>query len=193
MTQRIAEKTPPDDYLVQQYCAGEVDAFEVLYVRYAPRVLGFLRNLGGGQIDAAVADDLAQQTWFRVVDRIESYQPQNQFRSWLFQIAHRAWIDSFRRSQARPSVMLEEAYFIPATDQGPVEYQINKETKDQINDAIEALPESMRETLLLRVDGELTCREIAETLDCPLGTVLWRLREARQRLAKIFDGWQNHE
>lgn len=190
--QPTSEQPVSDDKLIHQYREGETVAFEAIYSRYAPRLLGFLRNLVGGpssrngQADT-VAEDLAQQTWFRVINRIESYRPQNQFRAWLFRLAHRIWIDDLRRNQARVSVTLEETHLVPTSDQGPLERQITKETKDQINRAIETLPDSMRETLLLRIDGQLTCREIAETLECPLGTVLWRLREARQRLTKILD------
>ncbi|MGD9127912.1 MAG: sigma-70 family RNA polymerase sigma factor, partial [Planctomycetia bacterium] len=120
-------------------------------------------------------------------DRIETYRPQNQFQAWLFRLAHRIWVDDYRRQQSRSSVALEEAHSVPAQDQGPVERQITEETKNRINSAIETLPDPIRETLLLRVDGQLTCREIAEALECPLGTVLWRLRDARQRLTKILD------
>jgi RNA polymerase sigma-70 factor (ECF subfamily) len=180
-----------DDKLIRRYREGEIAAFEALYARYAPRVLGFLRNMVGGPGSngqtTAVAEDLAQQTWFRVVDRIETYRPQNQFQAWLFRLAHRIWVDDYRRQQSRSSVALEEAHSVPAQDQGPVERQITEETKNRINSAIETLPDPIRETLLLRVDGQLTCREIAEALECPLGTVLWRLRDARQRLTKILD------
>ena len=180
-----------DDKLIRRYREGEIAAFETLYARYAPRVLGFLRNLMGGPGSngqaTTAAEDLAQQTWFRVVDRIETYRPQNQFRAWLFRLAHRIWVDDYRRQQTRSSVALEEAHSLPTPAPGPVERQITRETKGQINQAIETLSAPIRETLLLRIDGQLTCREIAATLECPLGTVLWRLREARQRLTKILD------
>ena len=177
-----------DDKLIRRYREGEIAAFEALYARHAPRLLGFLRNLMGGLGSSGVAaEDLAQQTWFRVVDRIETYRPRDQFRAWLFRLAHRIWVDDYRRRQTRSSMALEEAHSISTLAPGPVERQITEETKGQINQAIETLPGPIRETLLLRIDGQLTCREIAETLECPLGTVLWRLREARQRLAKILD------
>ena len=70
----------------------------------------------------------------------------------------------------------------------PQERASTVEDRDALYRALNALPDLMRQTVLMRVDGEMTFREIAETMRCPLGTALWRMKEAQVRLrAKLGD------
>ena len=71
----------------------------------------------------------------------------------------------------------------------PRESAATVETRDALYQALDALPDSMRQTVLMRIDAEMTFREIGEAMGCPLGTALWRMKEAQKRLrAKLgFD------
>ncbi len=176
--------TSSDDALIRQYLEGDLAAFERLYRRYAPRLLGFLVGLGA---PADVTEDLAQQAWMRAIDGLEGYRPDDRFRPWLFTIARRIWIDEVRsawRRHRRPLDDHDADLEWPDPSDGPVERSVADEQRRRVHEAIAELPPSMRQTVLLRIDGAMTHREIAGCMDCPLGTVLWRVKEAERRLAK---------
>ena len=127
-----------------------------------------------------------------MVQELPRYQPSGRFNAWLFRIAQRTWLDSVRSAWERKRVALSES--ADGDFQGvPIEWWIDGqatpqerastvEDRDALYRALNALPDLMRQTVLLRVDGEMTYREIAETMGCPLGTALWRMKEAQERL-----------
>ena len=180
-----------DDALIVRYLEGETGAFETLYHRYAARLLGFVVSLGAPR-DAA--EDIAQRTWLKVIDAIEQYKPTGRFRPWLFTVAHRMWIDETRSPWRRRRVAMEggtdsnpawapiSALIDPR--KGPRQSAAEREEREQVGAALEELPDAMRQTVLLRIDADMTFREIAETMNCPLGTVLWRMNEATRRLTQ---------
>ena len=174
---------PSDDALIGRYLCGDLSAFEVLYDRFARRLLSFVIALGA---EMNHAEDVTQKTWMKVIDQLPRYQPQGRFRAWLFTIAHRLWLaesrSAWQRHHSAAHAEPESAGLIdPAA--GPVERAIVLEQQQSVVQALQELPELMRQTVLLRIDGGLKFREIAETMRCPLGTVLWRMKEAERRLA----------
>jgi len=181
---------PADDALIAEYLKGDLLAFERLYDRYASRLLGFVLSLGG-QRDTC--EDVAQQAWIKVLDGLPAYRSQGQFRAWLFRIAYRLWLDEVRSAWQSRRVSIEkgdeeEFTGLPIEREladpaaGPEEEAKFREDCERLYRALEELPDRMRQTILLRIDGELTFRGIAETMQCPLGTVLWRAKEAERRL-----------
>ena len=176
--------TPGDNQLIKQYLEGDSAAFEVLYDRYARRLPGFIRSLGA---DEDSAQDTAQKVWLKVLKAFERFDGRGLFRAWLFTVAHRTWIDECRGKWSRGRVSLnEENEEIETPDHrsDPREQAAASQQVRRIEKVLQALPEEMRQVVLLRVDGELTFQQIARELDCPLGTVLWRMKEARKKLRK---------
>jgi RNA polymerase sigma-70 factor (ECF subfamily) len=187
--------TPSDDSLIAQYLDGDPAAFEALYHRYAPRLLGFVYSLGA---DRDAAEDVAQKTWLRALEALDAYDPRGRFRPWLFRTAYRLWVDEKRSGWERRRVPvdseeeLEQAASSNRAAPGaagrppadPREQASAREERELVEAALERLPEEMSRTVLLRIDGDLAYREIAELMGCPLGTVLWRMSEAQKRLAR---------
>ncbi len=185
-----------DDELIEEYLQGDVESFGQLYDRYERRLFGFVLSLGGARHRA---EDVAQKTWLKVLVQLESYQIRGRFRSWLFKIGHRVWLDEVRSAWERRRVSLEGN---PETDceglpidecvvdaaQSPMEQAARKERLDIMYSAIEMLPDMMRQALLLRIDADMSHKEISEVMDCPLGTTLWRVREATRRLKDQLKG-----
>ncbi|MFC1600988.1 RNA polymerase sigma factor [Candidatus Sumerlaeota bacterium] len=172
-----------NDELIARYRQGNADAFDELYHRYAARMLGFVRSLGAGP---EAAEDIAQRTWLKVVAALEAYRPQGRFRAWLFTLAYRSWADEARAGGKLKTVSLEQEDWdnLEAVG-GGTGLRDELEAREQhalVEQALGGLAEEMRRTVLLRIDGDLKYREIAEEMECPLGTVLWRMNEAVRRL-----------
>jgi RNA polymerase sigma-70 factor (ECF subfamily) len=180
-----------DSQLIEAYLRGEREAFTVLYTRYERALFTFVLSLGGTREQA---EDIMQQTWMRALEALPRYEDQGRFRPWLFRIAHRRWLDHVRsawerRRAASPAegaadggVPLDRFLVDPAPL--PDEAATAVEARARLYRAIDGLPDAMRQALLLQIDGGLKHREIAEAMGVPLGTVLWRVREARKRLAR---------
>ncbi|HEX5942771.1 MAG TPA: sigma-70 family RNA polymerase sigma factor, partial [Anaerolineales bacterium] len=94
----------PDEALVTRVARGDSAALEVLYDRYASRVLGISLKIVG---DHALAEDILQETFWRVWQSAATYQSQlGAFAGWLFRIARNLSIDAYRRRNVRPQIML---------------------------------------------------------------------------------------
>lgn len=181
-----------DDQLIHRYLQGDMDAFAALYGRYACRLMAFLQSLGA---DGATAEELAQAAWLKAIEALPRYRPRGRFRAWLFQVAHRTWLDDVRSARERRRMHTPElasladcaAQRTNGGPRSPAEMAEEEEQDRRLEAALSALPRDMREVILLRLDGELTFREIARQTGAPLGTVLWRAREARQRLTRLLE------
>ncbi len=183
-----------DDALIKRYLAGDITAFEELYQRYTRRLVGFVVSLGA-QYDTA--DDISQKAWLKVIKHLENYSARGSFRAWLFTIARRLWLDQVRSAWTTRRVSKEETVSYRGADDeaseegisrtvGPAAELAAQERQEFVHQALQELPKEMRETILLRIDGGMTYREIAEEMNCPLGTVSWRMREAQNRLSRLL-------
>ena len=184
---------PSDDALIVSYLKGDAAAFEQLYHRYSGRLLGFVISMGAPR-DAA--EDVAQKAWIKALEALGSYRGQGRFRAWLFTLTYRLWLDEVRSAWRTRCFSMDEeqlAAMAPAPTNSttaipanPREAAVAREERLLLEQALEELPEAMRRTVLLRIDGELAYREIAEMMDCPLGTVQWRMNEAQKRLSTML-------
>lgn len=174
----------PDDDLVALYLRGDPAAFEVLFNRYDGGLFRFVVSLGA---DGDDADDVVQRTWMKALAALEGYRPSGRFRSWLFRIAHRLWIEDRRGPWvARRVDRDEDAREDAAPGLSPRDAVAAREQRRLVDDALHRLPDAMREAILLRIDGDLTHREISELMKCPLGTTLWRISEGEKRLRRML-------
>src|SRR5688572_29688998 len=144
--------------------------------------------------DRELAEDLAQETFVKVLNAIDSYRPEYKFSSWIFKIANNAAIDHLRRRNLDTlsldgSPHAETAEAIEATTlqisdgaENPLDEVANRELGSRIEIAINRLRPEYRNCILLRhVDGR-PYEEIAEILDLPLGTVKTYIHRARNEL-----------
>src|SRR5262249_22195280 len=135
----------------------------------------------------ATAEDLFQQVWLRVLERIKSYNPQHSFEGWLFALAHNLAIDFLRRYQPEslddplPSgeSRMEK---LQGGGAGALEQLLARERTTGLAESVAELPVVFREVLTLRFEEEMRLEEIAEALALPLGTVKTRLHRALKHL-----------
>ena len=136
-----------------------------------PHLAALLRVARRLTLEPASAEDLVQETMLLAWRGFHSFQTGTNARAWLFRILFNAFHAGGRK---RTPVAVSGSQAIHARLQEAVE----------ISEALEALPIEQRTVLLLCVVEGFTCREVAEILDLPIGTVMSRLSRARQELRK---------
>ena len=184
-----SEKTllhAPDESLVIQVARGSSAALEVLYDRYASTVLGISVRIIG---DQALAEDILQETFWRVWQSAATYQSQlGSFSGWLFRIARNLAIDAYRRRNVRPQVVVGTEGSDPILDKTPdpemdVQEQAQSMLKHrQVRKALESLPAVQRQVIEMAYFYGMTRQEIAEATGEALGTIHTRARLALQKL-----------
>src|SRR5437899_173088 len=144
--------------------------------------------------DRALAEDLAQETFIKVLNGIRSYRPEFKFSSWIFKIANNAAIDHLRRRDLdtlsldgsphaeTPEEMQSTALQLDGGAESPLDAVAARELGSQIERAIARLRPEYRSCILLRHVEGYSYEEIADTLDLPLGTVKTYIHRARNEL-----------
>jgi RNA polymerase sigma-70 factor, ECF subfamily len=168
---------------------GDVEALAALMERYQHRLYRYLLRIVR-QPDTA--EDLFQQTWLRVMERIRSYHPELSFEGWLFALAHNLAIDHLRRY--RPESLDEplpsgdsRAELVPGPGLGALEKLLSQERAGWLAGAVAELPLVFREVLTLRFEEEMKLEEMAAVLALPLGTVKTRLHRALKHLRQSLE------
>ena len=171
-----------DESLMLAYAAGDAAAFERLYHRHRGKLYRFLaRQLHG---NGALADELFQDVWQRVIAARKGWKPDAAFSTWLYRIAHNRLADHWRALQHRPPAPEdgdERAARVPDPDT-PERQLTEFEERRRLRLALDALPEEQREVVLLRLEQDLSLEEIGEITGVGRETVKSRLRYAMDKL-----------
>ena len=180
------------DAAVLQLRRGDPDALGALMARYQNRIYRYLLRLVRQPADA---DDLFQQTWLRVAEKIRSFDTSRDFDAWLFTLARNLAFDHLRR--IRPQSLDEPSRDdapedtmiarMATGDPGPFEQLLATERAQHLAAALENLPLTYREVLSLRFEEEMKLEEIAAVLSAPLSTVKSRLRRSLEQLREILE------
>src|SRR5260221_12263572 len=143
----------------------------------------------------AEAEDLVQETYIRAFRSREQFTPGTNLKAWLFRILTNTFINQYRRKAARPDTTelddVEESILYNrmrdvspgSSSPDPEAELIDNTLSSEVKDALEALPEQFRTTLLLDVEG-FSYKDIAQMLDIPIGTVMSRLHRGQHFMQK---------
>jgi len=139
----------------------------------------------------AMAADLVQETYLRALKAKESLRPDSNVKSWLFTILRNIWLNQLRHERAGPKIAELDsdenlADVSIATSEDPHDLYVRNLQREQVRTAIQQLPVEFREIIILREYEELSYSEIANVLQCPMGTVMSRLARARSRLGDLL-------
>jgi len=154
--------------------------FEALAMPLFDSLYNFARWLAHNQNDA---EDLVQEAYLKALRSFASFQPGTNFRAWMFRILRNTFLSSCSRLERRMTVAMdseEDFPVLPATSVTPESLLIDRSCNDAVRCAIEQLPVTFREVILLCDVEGASYREIAEILSIPLGTVMSRLARARK-------------
>jgi RNA polymerase sigma-70 factor (ECF subfamily) len=163
---------------------GESGALEAVMAHYQHRLYRFLVRLTQ---DPAAAEDLFQQTWLRVIEKIGRYDSRRHFTPWLFSVARNLAIDYLRKHRDRSLDVSSELGVFPierlvAAGSDPLEQLLEFERGAMLASAIATLPVIHREVLTLRFEEDMKLEQIAEISGVPLSTVKSRLFRAMESL-----------
>lgn len=178
-----------DMEIVRQVQAGDVAAFDKLILKYRERVYGIIYNMTSSREDAA---DLTQDAFIKAFQSIQRFGGQSSFFTWLYRIAINSTLSHLRKSRLRSFFSLESInadepvsreVIAALTDKTGVERDtFVRELQEKLNDAMQKLSINHRTVVtLFEIDG-LSHQEIAEVMNCSVGTVRSRLHYAKQLL-----------
>lgn len=183
------QEADADLEIVRRVQAGEVAAFDVLIRKYRERLYGVVYNLTSNREDAA---DLTQDAFIKAFQSIQRFGGQSSFFTWLYRIAVNSTVSHLRKSRLRAFFSLETVdseapvareIVAALTDKSGGERDAYvRELQERLNDAMHKLSIKHRTVVtLFEIDG-LSHQEIAEIMDCSVGTVRSRLHYAKQLL-----------
>jgi RNA polymerase sigma-70 factor (ECF subfamily) len=178
-----------DAELIDAVHAGNQGAFAELIARHEERLF---RLLGRFSRDRGEIEDLAQEVFVKVYRKLHTFQQDATFFTWLYRIAVNTANDHLTRRQRRRLHLVEDEEVLDrgaashVEDEGSAAPLLDEEMRRVTREVLETLPEKYRTILLLREFEDLSYTDMAEVLECSIGTVESRLFRARQRFKEAL-------
>jgi RNA polymerase sigma-70 factor (ECF subfamily) len=189
------ENDPSEDFrwvaLAQK---GDMNAYNQLVTRHQGKIYAMIRNMVRNDADAW---DLSQDVFIKAWKALPKFENRSRFSTWLFRISHNVVYDWVRKRKIESAGELNDEIFdrdridlsaktAPALIESPDEALSNSELRIKISAALEKLSPEHREVVILKDVQGLTYKEIADVMECTLGTVMSRLFYARQKLQTLL-------
>ena len=183
-----------DEALVERVKRGDQRAFELLVVKYQRRITRLISRMVR---DADLVDDIAQETFIRAYRALPNFRGESAFYTWLYRIAVNTAKKSLMDLKRNP--LVTESALASRDDDGdetsrvenelsdgetPEALLASKEIAQAVNAAVEALSNELRQAITLREIEGLSYEEIADAMNCPIGTVRSRIFRAREAIAQ---------
>ncbi|MGD9908978.1 MAG: RNA polymerase sigma factor [Candidatus Izemoplasmatales bacterium] len=174
-----------DDY-IDLLKVKDNEAFSLIYEQTRRGVFSIIVAIVH---DKSQTEDLMQDTYIKMLKNINSYQKGRNFNAWLLQIAKNIAIDFYRKNhQVSIYDPIEQSYVFDETqDEEP------KQVSYEMEEMIAPLDQSEREIVLLHIVSDLKFKEIAESVNKPLGTVLWIYNKAIKKMKQHMEGGKKNE
>jgi RNA polymerase sigma factor (sigma-70 family) len=180
-----------DDQLVAAVREGSEEAYEVLYRRYRPRIVAYVRGMVS---DHARAEDIAQEAFMSALHGLRSSSQEISFRPWMYEIAKNACIDHLRRARRGTEVSIDSDDFSPR-EEGRISQSVSgtdaevarRKELESLQMAFGDLPQSQHQILVMRELEGLSYDRIGSRLGLSRGAVESQLFRARRTLRDGFD------
>jgi RNA polymerase sigma-70 factor, ECF subfamily len=198
MSKENANENASDEALVRLAQQGQMDAFELLVARHRDKIyaraFSMLRNE-----DEAV--DLSQEAWVKAWQRLNQFQGDSSFVTWITRIVINLCLDQLRRQKRQRTESIERMdedaggveRQMPVITPNPTEQLERAELRERIDRGLAQLSNEHRTVLVLHEFEQMEYKEIAKTMDCSIGTVMSRLFYARRRMATLMSGLRKEE
>lgn len=187
--QGMTDQQHTDRQLVARVQKGDQRAFDLLVIKYQHRILALVSRYIS---DFAEAQDVTQEAFIKAYRALPSFRGESQFYTWMYRIAvntAKNYLVSRGRKTPTRDIDLDDAeFFADEAKMKDIDTPDGLLQRDQLKkvvfDAIDALPEELRMAVTLRELDGLSYEEIAEVMDCPIGTVRSRIFRAREAIDK---------
>lgn len=185
-----------DQLLVERVQKGDKSAFDVLVKKYQHKIISLIMRYVS---DHAEAMDVAQEAFIKAYKALGRFRGESAFYTWMYRIAINTAKNHLVAQGRRPPLSDVDAteaeqYGVDSRlkETGSPEHELLREEIEQtVHDAIEALPDDLKEAITLRELEGMSYEEIAQAMDCPIGTVRSRIFRAREaidhRLRPLLD------
>ena len=161
------------------------ESFEELAMPLFASLYNFAHWLTQNRVEA---EDLVQETYLKALKGFASFQPGTNFRAWIYRILRNTFLTSRSGLREYATVPVDDdgpEAMLLAESQTPESEMLARADQQLVQNALERLPVSLREVILLCDVEEMSYREIAETLTIPVGTVMSRLSRARKAVREL--------
>lgn len=187
MTAQLAQDT--DQQLVERVQKGDKRAFDLLVIKYQHKIMAIV---GRYIRDSFEVNDVVQEAFIKAYRALPNFRGESAFYTWMYRIAINTAKNHLVAKNRRPpasDVDVEEAEFYSGSESlkdvdTPENNLFRDELQRVVNNAIQELPEDLRTAVTLREMEGLSYEEIAEVMDCPVGTVRSRIFRAREAIDK---------
>jgi RNA polymerase sigma-70 factor (ECF subfamily) len=185
-----------DEELMADVAKANVKSFNVIFNRYYKQIFNFVKK---NVPDHKTAEDITQEVFLRIFKSAARFDPERKFSSWIYKIAFNEVKRYYSKAAARRTSSINEpidsvwggaerSEILEYKGAGPELSTESESRMQQIKKLIATLPEKQKTVVILKVYQELTFEEIAQVLDCPLSTVLSRMRYAVRRMQRALEG-----
>ncbi len=177
-----------DELLLQRVAQGDQTAIDVLFYKYRDAAYRVAYRLLNHDADAL---DAVQEAFIKIFRRAKDFEQRSSFKTWLLRVVSNAALDIGRARNRRLNLLAHtREHLATQSDRSfrsdPMEQLIHEELQQALSNALQELSHGQREVFVLHTDGGLTYREISESLNLSVGTVMSRLFYARQKLLKLL-------
>ena len=189
MTDIVSLNDYTDEQLIKAFQNGELKAYKILLSRFKNPLMNYIYNFVN---DVQLAEDVLQETFLRLYKNKHYYKEIAKFSTWIYTIAGNLARTELRKNKRHRlfsinNFMGEDKDFeLESGGQSPEEKTYSDMLQDEVKRAIQKLPDSFKDAVLLRDVQGLDYEEISEILETPLGTVKSRINRGRARLAKML-------
>ncbi len=178
-----------DQALIERVQAGDKQAFDLLVKKYQQRILALISRMLS---DSHEVQDVAQEAFVKAYRALPRFRGDSAFYTWLYRIAINTAKNHLVAKGRRPpesGVEVEDAEYMEGGNKlrdinSPERFLLRDELQATVHDALDKLPEDLRSAISLREFEGLSYEEIAEVMNCPVGTVRSRIFRARAAIDK---------
>ncbi|EQB86083.1 hypothetical protein M918_16295 [Clostridium sp. BL8] len=166
-----------DIRLVDKVLQGDIESFNNLVNKYEVMVLRFVYNMIKQK---EAAEDITQEVFITIYNKLEMYDRKHSFSNWILQISKNKTIDYIRKNKKVYEGNIDEAYDLSSQDMSPQESAEYREVKNSVKEYIKTLEDTDRQILMLRYTENLTFTDIAEILGLTESTAKRRYYKIRE-------------
>ena len=173
----------PDEALARLVQQGDTERFGDLVARYEPKLLRYGHKFLSGREDI---QDIVQDVFLKAYTNIRGFDPTRSFSSWIYRIAHNAFVNQLR-SQGKAPYLLGDADALiahPSYEEPAIAEHDVALIREAVQTGLDELPQTYREVLILYYLEELSYKDIADVLQVPVGTVGIRLSRGKELLKR---------